>query len=136
MSIKVYSSGIQNDISNNASELFINDMEGVYQTHSIYRGIVATNLNREEEYKELLEKNTHTVCIIHTVDDIDYETLDSRVLVMDYLIFKEFVKKVLYNKDTSYNFIGIAYDIDNEIKDELIAFYNNVSKYKSDVIII
>ncbi len=136
MSINVYSSDIQNDAYAKASVLFINDMENIYQSHSIYRGVVATDVNKEEEYKELLESHTHTARIIHTIDDIDYEGLDSRVLIMDYLIFREFIKKVLYNKDTSYNFIGITYDIDNDIKDELIAFYRDVSKSHTDVIII
>jgi hypothetical protein len=137
MSIKVYSKGMHTGAEGSLSNLFINDMETMYQSHSIYRGIVVVNINKEDEYRSLLENNTHSVLIVHNIEDVDYEALDSRVLIMDYLIFRQFIN-VLCNikQDTSYNFIGIAYDIDFELKDELIEHYNKHCKQNMDVIII
>ena len=138
MSIKVYSSDMQADQDNTVSCLFVNDMENIYQTHSIYRGIVVTDINKENEYKELLEYHTHTVSVIDTVDDVDYEAIDSRVLLMDYHIFRVFANRVLRNavKGTSYNFIGITYDIANEIKEELIDEYHKLARNNTEIIII
>jgi hypothetical protein len=138
MSIKIYSKGMQTDAEGSLSNLFMNDLETIYQTHSIYRGIVVVNINKEDEYRLLLENNTHSVLIIHNIEDIDYDALDSRVLIMDYLIFREFMNNILcYAKhSTSYNFIGITYDIDFELKDELIEHYNKHCKHNTDVIII
>jgi hypothetical protein len=137
MSIKVYSNSVHTD-TDSLSNLFLNEMEAIYQMQSIYRGIVVVDINKEEEYRLLLQNNMHTVTIIHNIEDIDYDALDSRVLVMDYLIFREFINNVLSSSKhgTSYNFIGITYDFDSETKNELIEHYNKQCKHKSDVIII
>lgn len=135
MSISLYREG-SNIISEplTAKSVFIEDLENAYQTYSIYRAIIVTDLNNEIEYQIALEENNHTVLVVSNID-ADYENIDARVLIMNYDTYSTFLDKHDISK-SSYNLIAFTYDIDEEIRCNLTAKYKQLKKYSDDTIII
>lgn len=136
-----YSSNIITcNITKTCDEIFIADMENVYQTENIYRGIVVTNTNKQKDIQDILESYNHTTQIIDTINDnLNLEILDCRIIIVDFVFFKELIDHIHNKYDltkSSYNFIGITYDIDSNIKDNLIAYLNTLTNYRNENTII
>jgi hypothetical protein len=131
---------ITNTYEKSSDEVFIADVENVYHTEYIYRGIIVTDINKEKHIKELLEFHNHSTYIIDIVnDDVNYEMLDSRILIMNYTNFKYALNNIDSNVgllNSSYNFIGITYDIDNDMKNKLIHYYNDLTQNNKNKTII
>lgn len=135
------------DVSNNiirepltAKSVFIEDLENAYQTYSIYRAIVVTDVNKEIEYQIALEENNHTALVVSNIDyTSDYENIDARVLIMNYDTFDTFIDYISNKYDlskSSYNLMAFTYDIDEKIRYDLTAKYHELNKYSDDTIII
>jgi len=89
-------------------DMFVQDLENIYHKNSIYRAIVVTDLKKEEWYAKQLEQYNHSVFIAHTITNQDYDTIDNRVLLMNYDIFDKFLDYIYSNiLSSSYNLISI-----------------------------
>ncbi len=118
------------------SKYFIQDLENLYKSHSIYRAIVVTMIGNETMYKNLLEKYNHTIMIVDTITNIDYEDISGRVLIMNTYIFDKFIDHMCNKKYTSYNLISFTYDLDEEIKKYLKEKYYKVMNNIDNTIIM
>jgi hypothetical protein len=109
------------DLKNN----FIDELENLYKTHLIYRTIVVCN-NDIIEYKKLLEDKEFSVYVIDTISNINYDTLDYRILLIKSELFEEFLSNVISNKmNNFYTFIKFTYEND-VIKEQITKkYYNN-----------
>ena len=109
------------DLKNN----FIDELENLYKTHLIYRTIVVCN-NDIIEYKILLEDKEFSVYVIDTISNINYDTLDYRILLIKSELFEEFLSNVISNKmNNFYTFIKFTYEND-VIKEQITKkYYNN-----------
>jgi hypothetical protein len=119
---------------------FFYDLEEAYKNESIYRAIVIVNMGACEDMKYDLECYNHSATyILNISESTDYEKLNSRVLVMEYSLFKQFIDYMDYKygiENISYNLIAFSYDIPSEISDDMKIFYKNITKHNSNTIII
>lgn len=119
---------------------FIDDLETLYCDELIYRAIVVCQDGYESDMQELLESYGHTVHRIESVindNDTDYETLDSRILLICCSAFKTLIQHL--NKryglqNISYNLIAFAYDIDEDVCNQLKTWVEGLNT--NDIIII
>ena len=74
------------DFKNN----FVDELEKLYRTHLIYRTIVVCN-DDLIEYKKLLEDKEFSVYIIDGITNINYDTLDYRILLIKSDLFEDFL---------------------------------------------
>lgn len=139
----MYSKIIMNETKNiivNDKNAFFNDLEYIYTTNSIYRAIVVTDINCQEYMKKKLDMYNHTSIIIDdNIKDINYENIDCRVVIVDYNFFKTFIDHLneCYDiNNSSYNLIAFSYDINDDIKNNLIKYYNNISYSKHNTILM
>ena len=126
-----YSSNIITCDYKHPDDVFLSNLENVYQTESIYRGIIVTEVNRQKYMKDMLDMFNHTAYIIHCIDNIDYESLDNRLIIIDHTLFTKLLDEI--NKQcnllySSYNLIGISYDIQCEVKNKLLDYYYSLTK--------
>ena len=91
MSIRPYIRGSEMTYTQGAKTVFIQDLENAYQTYSIYRAIVVTDIDKEIEYKEALEEYSHTVLLVQQIENMDYDNINARVLVMNYETYYKFL---------------------------------------------
>lgn len=153
MSIRPYIRGSEMTYTQGAKTVFIQDLENAYQTYSIYRAIVVTDIDKEIEYKEALEEYSHTVLLVQQIENMDYDNINARVLVMNYETYYKFLdcqhsqhsqhsqlsqlsQPNTFRMYTSYNLIAMAYDFDEDIKNNLIEKYQSLAGYHSDETII
>lgn len=119
---------------------FFFELEEVYKNELIYRAIVVVNVGACEDMQYDLECYNHNAkYILHINENTDYEKLDSRVLVMEYPLFKQFIDYMDFKhgiENISYNLIAFSYDIPEDISNELKDFYNKINKNASNTIII
>jgi Fe-S cluster assembly iron-binding protein IscA len=119
---------------------FFHELEEVYKNELIYRAIVVVNIGGCEDMQYDLECYNHNVTYILSVNEsIDYEKLDSRVLVMEYSLFKQFIDYMDYRygiDNISFNLIAFAYDIPDDISNDMKSFYENIKKHNTNTIII
>jgi hypothetical protein len=119
--------------------MFVKHLEEyIYKEYLIYRTIIVTNNEKENMVlrKDLKSKDYNAV-IINEIDNIDYNKIPHRIVIMTYKIFKEFIE-FLNSYDggifkSSYNLIAFTYSMLDSIRDELILFYldktnNNVGE--------
>lgn len=132
-----YSGNHINDILQQHNNNFVEDLEKIYQTYSIYRAIIITDIKTEQEYTELLEQYNHSVRVINTITDQDYDNIDDRILLMNYEVFNNFMDYFGYDIiNTSFNLIAYTYDIKDNIKNNLVCKYNKLTKNNANNTII
>lgn len=132
-----YSGNHINDILQQHNNNFVEDLEKIYQTYSIYRAIIITDIKTEQEYTELLEQYNHSVRVINTITDQDYDNIDDRILLMNYEVFNNFMDYFDYDIiNTSFNLIAYTYDIKDNIKNNLVCKYNKLTKNNANNTII
>jgi len=132
-----YSGNHINDILQQHNNNFVEDLEKIYQTYSIYRAIIVTDIKTEQEYTELLEQYNHSVRVINTITDQDYDNIDDRILLMNYEVFNNFMDYFDYDIiNTSFNLIAYTYDIKDNIKNNLVCKYNKLTKNNANNTII
>jgi hypothetical protein len=77
--------------------------------------------------KNKLKSKDYNAIIIHVIENIDYNLIPHRIVIMTYEIFKAFINHLNANDGdifkSSYNLIAFTYSILDSIRDELILFY-------------
>ncbi len=118
---------------------FFYDLEEVYKNELIYRSIIVVNIGNCEDMQYDLECYNHNAKYIMNINEnIDYDKLDSRVLIMEYSLFKRFIDYMDYKygiDNISYNLIAFTYDIPLDIKKDLKNFFNKIKKNDNTIII-
>lgn len=71
---------------------FVNYLEDIYRNQLIYRTLIIYNSNLNM-YKYLLEQNDNSVHVVNMCDNIDYDKIDSRILLVNKNIYNDFVAK-------------------------------------------
>ena len=61
---------------------FVNYLEDIYRNQLIYRTLIIYNSNLNM-YKYLLEQNDNSVHVVNMCDNIDYDKIDSRILLVN-----------------------------------------------------
>ena len=117
------------DLKNN----FVNELENIYRTHLIYRTIVVCNEDLIE-YKKLLEDKEFSVYIINKISNINYDTLDYRILLIKSELFEDFLSNIIANKmNNFYTFIKFTNENDN-IKKCISKKYNDNCEIMNNII--
>jgi hypothetical protein len=85
---------------------FVEGLDDIYKTMLIYRTIIVCN-DDILEYKKLLEKKDFSIYLVNTPSNIDinYDSLDSRIILINVNILDEFLNNITSNK--LYNFYTI-----------------------------
>jgi hypothetical protein len=120
------------NISNMCS--ILNKLEDIYNNNLVYRTIVVCY--DTDKYKKILNMNNYDVFIIDKYDNnIEYEALDVRILLIDHTIFIDFISRY-YNKETvSIPFYSlILFDICEQTNNNLKIQYKNISKNNTQLI--
>ena len=82
---------------------FVNKLEEVYKNQLIYRTlIVYGNKKYVPIYKYMLEQNNNSVYVVKNNNNINYDKLDYRILMVNDKKFKDFVEK---NGSNFYNLV-------------------------------
>lgn len=96
---------------------FVDDItENIFGKISVYRTIILTK-DRDDsiELKNILEANDFSVLMLNNrVENIDYNNIDVRVVIMQTNLFKDFIKHIDDNVgilNSSYNLICLNYNI-------------------------
>lgn len=88
--------------------IFIDNINDIYNNISIYRSIIITNSNKETKlYNNKLKNTNHSPLCYKKNDDIDY---NYRLFIINKDDFKDFITKININE---YNFIAFSYNINN-----------------------
>jgi len=109
---------------------FVEELDNIYKTNLIYRTIVVCN-DDVLEYKNILETKDFSVYLVDTPSNnhINYDDLDSRIILICFNIFEEFLNNIISNK--KYNFYThIIFTPDTENMKDLVC-----NKYKYPEII-
>jgi hypothetical protein len=103
---------------------FVEKLDNIYKTHLIYRTIVVCN-DDISEYKDLLENKDFSVYTVNTVSNINYDSLDCRIILIKYDIIEDFLNNIISNNiNNFYTYITFTEDNVN-IKEEIINKYHN-----------
>ena len=104
---------------------FVEELDNRYKTHLIYRTIVVCN-DEILEYKNLLENKEFSVYMVNSITNINYDTLDHRIILIKNDLIEDFLNNIILNKiNNFYTFITFTYD-NNTIKDTISKkYYNN-----------
>jgi hypothetical protein len=104
---------------------FVEDLDNIYRTHLIYRTIVVCDKDIGE-YKELLENKDFSVYVVNTVSNINYDTLDQRIILVNNKILEDFLNSIIANDiDNFYTYISFTYD-NTSMKEVIVKKYHNV----------
>jgi hypothetical protein len=104
---------------------FVEDLDNIYRTHLIYRTIVVCDKDIGE-YKELLENKDFSVYVVNTVSNINYDTLDQRIILVNNKILEDFLNSIIANDiDNFYTYISFTYD-NTSMKEAIVKKYHNV----------
>ena len=71
---------------------FVNYLEDIYKNQLIYFTLIIYNSNLNM-YKYLLEQNDNSVHVVNMCDNIDYDKIDSRILLVNKNIYNDFIAK-------------------------------------------
>ena len=102
--------------------------ENIYSKELIYRSILVVNSNIEcYRLNRLLNHKDYSSQIVEEIDnDIDYNCIDCRIMILCQNKFKDFVQHLDNNqglKNSSYNFIGFNYTLEPNCVQNMIEFY-------------
>ena len=104
---------------------FVEDLDNIYRTHLIYRTIVVCDKDIVD-YKELLENKDFSVYVVNTVSNINYDTLDHRIILVNNKIIEDFLNSIIANDiDNFYTYILFTYD-NTSMKEAIVKKYHNV----------
>ncbi len=109
--------------------MFVKHLEEyIYKEYLIYRTIIVTNNEKENmALKKDLKSKDYNAVIINEIENIDYNQIPHRIVIMTYEIFIDFINHLNTNNGeifkSSYNLIAFTYSILDSIRDELILFY-------------
>lgn len=121
-------------------EQFIRDIEeNVYKSQLIYRSLFVTKTDKESKLlKAFLDKKDYSVVIWNKDENIDYTNIDERIVILTFDKFKQFIT-ILQNSDEGlqvYNFIGLSYNLGDEITNDLKYFYIKLTNNNANDTII
>jgi hypothetical protein len=103
---------------------FVDKLDTLYNTHLIYRTIVVCD-GDICEYKRLLEKRDFSVYLTEADADINYDTLDCRVILIESKRIEDFLNNVISKKiNNFYTFITFTNDND-DAKDAITKRYSD-----------
>jgi hypothetical protein len=104
---------------------FVEDLDDIYKTHLIYRTIVVCD-DDIEDYKMLLENKDFSVYVVKAVSNINYDTLDHRIILVNNKMVEDFLNNIIANNiDNFYTYITFTYD-NSSMKDTIAKKYYNV----------
>jgi hypothetical protein len=106
----------------------INRLEKLYSDYLVYRTIIVCDNNNIDKYLIILKENNYDSYVLKEYDDaIDYDSLDTRIFLIEKGNFIEFIEKYIENKNRVnvdidihrygayfYNSIIIQFDNDND----------------------
>jgi len=114
------------------TENFIINLENIYGLHSIYRTIIVCKDNIDF-YEELLDKKNYSVYKIYNFEDIDYDSLDKRVFLINEDFFINFIKEInIKYKKMFYNLVTFTPYCD---KNNIIKEYKDLVNHCDDYFI-
>lgn len=103
---------------------FVEDLDNIYKTHLIYRTIVVCD-DDIADYKRLLEKKDFSVYVVDAVSNINYDTLDHRIILVNNNIIEDFLNNIIANNiNDFYTFIAFTYD-NSCMKETILNKYHN-----------
>lgn len=103
---------------------FVEDLDNIYRTHLIYRTIVVCDEDTVD-YKRLLENKDFSVYVVDEVSNINYDTLDHRIILVNNRILEDFLNNIIANNiDNFYTYITFTYD-NTGMKVAIIKKYHN-----------
>ena len=123
----------------------INRLEKLYSDYLIYRTIIVCDNNNIDKYLIILKENNYDSYVLKEYDDaIDYDSLDTRIFLIEKGNFIEFIEKYIENKNRVnvdidihrygayfYNSIIIQFDNDNDNDNDIIGETERIKrKYK------
>jgi hypothetical protein len=112
---------------------FVEDLDNIYKIHLIYRTIVVCDDNLAD-YKELLENKDFSVYVVKAVSNINYDTLDHRIILVNNEMVEDFLNNIIANNiDNFYTYITFTYD-NISMKDTIIKKYHNVRNIVSSIL--
>lgn len=102
--------------------------ENIYHRELIYRSILVVKSKIEGvRLKNLLDRKDYTSYIIKEIDNnIDYNDIDCRIMIICSNKFVEFIQHIdntIGICNSSYNFIGFNYTIDDALVEKMVSFY-------------
>lgn len=112
---------------------FVDDItENIFAKISVYRTIILTKDHDDSiELKNILEENDFSVLTLnHRVENIDYNNLDIRVVIMPTNLFKDFMKHIddeVGILNSSYNLICLNYNISKCETYDILKYYNDIT---------
>jgi hypothetical protein len=115
--------------------------ENIYKKELIYRSILVVKSNIDGyRLKTFLDNRDYTSQFVKNIDnDIEYNNIDCRILIMCTNMFKDFVNFLdLQNgiNNSTYNFIGFDYSLDAECVNDLVSFYTRKTNNMTNTIIL
>lgn len=121
-------------------EQFIRDIEeSVYKSQLIYRSLLVTKTDKESKLLKMsLDKKDYSVVIWKKDENIDYTNIDERIVILTFDKFKQFIT-ILQNSEEGlqvYNFIGLSYDLDDQVTNDLKYFYIKLTNNNANDTII
>lgn len=103
---------------------FVEDLDNIYKTHLIYRTIVVCD-DDIADYKRLLENKDFSVYVVDAVSNINYDTLDHRIILVNNNIIEDFLNNIIANNiNDFYTFIAFTYD-NSGMKETILNKYHN-----------
>jgi len=103
--------------------------ENIYKKSLIYRSIIVAKNQKEcNILKRQLENKDYSAIIVdHIEDDINYNDIDNRIVIMSFEKFKLFIEHLDRFEggilESTYNFIAFSYYIDDKIVEDLVSYY-------------
>lgn len=105
----------------------VNTLENLYSNHLIYRTIIVCDDNDLESCKFQLENNDHNVYVLteyNNVDNVNYDTIDTRIFIIKETNFINFVKK--YNDNDGRYFYNMVFFTSQKNKELLTKEYRHL----------
>jgi len=116
--------------------MFVEELDNIYKTNLIYRTIVVCNDDDVLEYKNILETKDFSVYLVDTPSNthINYDDLDSRIILINSNLLEEFLNNIISNKTYSfYTHIIFTPDTEN-MKDFVCKKYYNYPEIFDNII--
>jgi hypothetical protein len=116
----------------------LNELCDIYEDRLIYRTIIVTdNSNDSIDLYNILEDADYSALIVDKInDDINYNEVDKRIVIITKNKFKSFIKHLNNTfgiANSSYNLVLYSYNIEPDYTCKLEAFYKNVTKNLANV---
>lgn len=97
----------------------INRLEKLYSDYLVYRTIIVCDNNNIDKYLIILKENNYDSYVLKEYDDaIDYDSLDTRIFLIEKGNFIEFIEKYIENKN--------RVNVDIDIHRYGAYFYNSI----------